>query len=266
MPVTSLTPAKIKKIRALCTLMCGSDIAKKIKVGRGVVNKYIRDNGLTQPREQLLKWRSANIVKPFTKREDNYIMKHLPKSTIKKIAKKLHRTGQYVSVRAKELGLGHIIEANAINSRRKKGYVPLNKGKKMSKEVYEKCKGTMFKAGHLPHNAIGFKNGDISIRQTHPNKGGRSYKWIRIGSGKWDLLHKVNWEEKNKKVLPANHCLWFKDGNTMNCNPSNLELITRQENLRRNRTAFLDASPELRTAQTLIKKLNKVIYGKEQIK
>jgi hypothetical protein len=113
------------------------------------------------------------------------------------------------------------------------GHVPSNKGKKMSPAIYKKAKAIMFKKGHLPHNAVGFKDGDISIRYDHKNRGGKAYKYIRLALGKWYPLHQHVWEIKHGR-LPKGHCLWFKDKDPMNCRLSNLQLITRGENMRRN--------------------------------
>ena len=42
--------------------------------------------------------------------------------------------------------------SNGVNCCFKKGQIPMNKGKKMSTEAYERCKGTMFKPGSIPPN------------------------------------------------------------------------------------------------------------------
>jgi len=107
-----------------------------------------------------------------------------------------------------------------------KGHRPWNKGKK---GINIGGKETQFKPGHLPHNTK--QNGDISIRK---DKSGRPYKYIRISKGKWELLHRYKWEKYNGKI-PKGMLVVFKDGNSLNCNINNLELITRKENMQRNR-------------------------------
>ena len=42
------------------------------------------------------------------------------------------------------------IKSNVNAGAFKKGMIPHNKGKKMSKELYEKCRGTMFEKGNIP--------------------------------------------------------------------------------------------------------------------
>jgi len=71
----------------------------------------------------------------------------------------------------------------------------------------------------------------------YKNRGGKSYKYICLALGSWKPLHIYNWEKTNGKI-PKGHCLWFKNGDTMNCELSNLELITRAENMNRNSGAI----------------------------
>jgi len=98
----------------------------------------------------------------------------------------------------------------------------------MSSEVYNKCKKTMFAKGHKPHNTK--YDGHISIRR---DKTGRKYKYIRVRKGEYRLLHRVVWEENNGPI-PRGCVVAFKSGNTMDCNLDNLELITKEMNMRRN--------------------------------
>ena len=46
-------------------------------------------------------------------------------------------------------------------------------------------------------------------------------------------MHQHLWENANGKI-PKSHCLWFKDGDSLNCCLDNLELITREVNMYRN--------------------------------
>lgn len=156
------------------------------------------------------------------------------------IAIKLGATEGMIAAKAFKLRLRktkEFMRKQALKTTFKKGHVPFNKGKKqiefMSKAAIQKTATTRFKKGHLPYNSIGIKNGDIRIRTDHKKRGGKSYQYIRLSLGKWHPLHQFLWEKEYGK-LPIGHCLWFKDGNTMNCTLSNLELITRAENMRRN--------------------------------
>lgn len=99
-----------------------------------------------------------------------------------------------------------------------KGHVPANKGKKMSPEIYEKVKHTMFQKGHAPqnHRPVGServsRDGYIEIKVAEPNK--------------WKLKHRVLWEESRGKI-PKGSILIFVDGNKQNVVLDNLRLIER---------------------------------------
>ena len=88
-----------------------------------------------------------------------------------------------------------------------KGNMPHNKGKQMSKELYEKCKPTMFKKGHIPknHREIGSeritKDGYIEIKIKEPNL--------------WVLKHRLIYEEHYGKI-PAGYSVIFGDGDKLN--------------------------------------------------
>lgn len=156
---------------------------------------------------------------------------------MKQLSKQLTISDTCLRKRLKQLGLkipSEVIEQRKKDSLIKPGTIPPNKGKEMSSHVYEKCKATMFKKGALPANAIGVKDGDIRLRK---DKSGRVYKYIRLSLGKWIPLHQYNWEKESGK-LSKGHCLWFRNGDTMNCEVSNLEVITRAENMRRNSAAL----------------------------
>lgn len=113
-----------------------------------------------------------------------------------------------------------------------KGHVPANKGKRMetwlSAEQIAKIKQTSFKKGQLPHNTL--HDGAIRVRI---EKTGRPYKWIRLSAGHWDLLHRVVYKQHFGKI-PARALVTFKDGNSLNCQINNLQLIDLRTNMVRN--------------------------------
>jgi hypothetical protein len=146
-----------------------------------------------------------------------------------------------------------------MRSRFPKGHKPFNKGRSWDEYLPDgsriKSLKTTFKSGHLPHNTKA--DGEISVR----NSDGRQYKYIRISLAKWVPLHVYLWEQKNGNI-PDGMIVVFRDKNTMNCDLTNLELITREENMQRN--SWIKYPPELRFAMKKLKQLKKQINGKEQ--
>lgn len=139
-----------------------------------------------------------------------------------------------------------------------KGHVPLNKGKKMSPEVYEKCKDTMFKKGQMPVNRrpVGSErvtvDGYIEIKVAEPRK--------------WRLKHRVVWEQHNGP-LPKYDAIIFLDGNSLNTDISNLKHVTRKELLLMNQNHLFSKDAELTIAGVnLAKLINKTKEAEEQKK
>lgn len=106
----------------------------------------------------------------------------------------------------------------------KKGHEPWNKGKK----GIHLSPSTQFKKGNEPHNTK--HDGAITIRK---DNSGTTYKYIRLAKSKWELLHRHLWKQEYGDI-PKSHIVTFKDGDTMNCELSNLQLISRAENVVRN--------------------------------
>jgi hypothetical protein len=173
-----------------------------------------------------------------TPKQDAFIYKHYLTMPVKRIADKIGRSHTLVVNRMKQLGLKvprKIIEKFKKDSQIKKGNVPINKGKKqtefMSKAAIERTKATRFKKGGLPGNTL--YDGAITKRDCHPERGGKPHYYIRIAKGVWKELQIYNWEKKNGP-LPKGHVLACKNGNTLDCRPSNWYPLTMADNARRN--------------------------------
>lgn len=143
---------------------------------------------------------------------------------------------------------------NGIDSKFKKGQMPHNKGKKMSPEVYEKIKPTLFKKGHnINTRPVGTeridKDGYVVVKIEQPNK--------------WRLKQLVIWE-KHHGAIPKNHVVIFLDGNNRNFDINNLALITRAESMYLNRHKLRFNDRELTESAVNIAKLNSKICGKER--
>ena len=132
----------------------------------------------------------------------------------------------------------------------KPGQIPANKGQKMHPEQYEKCKVTFFAAGHKPHNIKwdGYERYDKD-----------GYVMIRVNEGKFRLKHRVIWEQHNG-LIPKGMIVIFRDKNRLNFDIKNLELISRQEGIKRNR--ITNYPPELRNLIKLNNKLKKKLNEK----
>lgn len=136
-----------------------------------------------------------------------------------------------------------------------KGQAPHNKGKKMPPEIYEKCKGTMFKKGNIPnnHRSVGSEriaiDGYIEIKVAEPNK--------------WMMKHRYVWEQIHGKI-PDNHVLIFRDNNKTNVTQDNLLLISRGENALLNQRGLSNTIDEAKDAAVNYAKLSKLISKKQK--
>lgn len=124
-------------------------------------------------------------------------------------------------------GRHNLIEGGK-KSRFQSGHKPHNKGKKMPSDLYDKVKHSMFKTGHRPHNWK--PDGSIVERN---DKTGRNYVYYKIKDSHWILYHNKIWMDHNGPI-PAKHIIAFKDGNTLNCDINNLELLSMANNALRN--------------------------------
>jgi len=183
--------------------------------------------------------KSRRILKRFSPTDDAFIKEHFLNITLIQIADHLNRTMGSVAGRCKRLGLKLPEElkkkrlamtAECINKgkafRFKKGHAPWNKGKKglqLGGQV------SYFKKGHKPPNTK--QDGFISARRhTRSNK---IYLYIRIAESKWMELHRYIYQLYHGSI-PEGGIVRFKDGNTLNVLPDNLELITKKVNMQRN--------------------------------
>lgn len=214
------------------------EIASNFGFERGVVQRFLRNNGLKIPAEVLRYFRTKSRIgtTTCTPEDDAFIRANYLTMPPQKIADVIGGSETRVKSRMNQLGLvipREIIEQRIIDSRIKKGNVSHNKGKKqtdyMSEEAIAKTKATRFKKGQIPKNSYN-EVGKITVRHDH---GKRKYLHICIEVGKWEMLHVYNWKKAGRKI-PKGHSLWFKNGDSTDCRIENLECISRAENLLRN--------------------------------
>lgn len=247
-------------------MISSNDMGKACGCTGQVIRRFLKENGLIVPAEVSQKFRSAKQrgKTSFTKKEDRFIKANYLTMPVKTMASALNRSHTGVQYALRRLGLTiprELIEARKQASRIQPGASPPNKGKKqidyMSAEAIERTALTRFKKGDIPATAFD-KDGIITIRHDHPDRanGGRAYKYVRLSLGVWKPLHTHTWEQVNGP-LPEGHCLWFRDLDSMNCDLSNLELITRQENMARN--TIQRFPPELISTIKILSKLKKTI-------
>lgn len=112
-----------------------------------------------------------------------------------------------------------------------KGHVPANKGLRRPGWSPGRMSETQFKRGGANHNVMPIGSERLVD----------GYRYLKVAAVRyvpymvnWLPLHILNWERANGRPLPDGHCLWFRDGNRLNVDPANLELITRAENMARN--------------------------------
>lgn len=171
----------------------------------------------------------------WTKKQDALLRKEYADTSMSELMTLLNRSQMAIWSRARFLGLYKSKEfrsevgrkkashPNCVACRFKKGIIPFNKGGKQkykSKESEERSKSTQFKAGHSPHNTR-----PIGYEKIY-NDG---YIHIKVEEGKrMQLKHHYVWRLHYGEI-PRDMCVAFRDGNRLNCDISNLILITKKD-------------------------------------
>ena len=199
------------------------------------------------------------------------IRQRFPHERTQDIADNLNMTYSQVANRAFTMGLKKTLEFKQSESsgrhnlieggkkfRFKKGNIPPNKGKEMPVEVYEKVKPSMFKKGHRPHN---WKPDGTIVERKDTDQNGRVYLYYKVADSKWILYHNKIWIDHNGPI-PKGSIIRFIDGNTRNCDISNLEIVSMKDNMARN--TIQRFPEEIQQIIKLTTKLNKKINGKKQ--
>ena len=135
--------------------------------------------------------------------------------------------------------------------KKKRKELKLYKTKEALSKIYSRPNAGQFAKGNEPLNTLHDKAVTERI-----DKNGNRYKWIRLSKANWQLLHVYLWLEAGN-TIPENHIVVFKDKNSSNCTLENLELITRSENLRRNRKKYLSETDNRRQANAMLKQIEK---------
>jgi AraC-like DNA-binding protein len=252
-------------IKANHLKISANDIAKEISKSPTYVRNRYKVLGIKIPAalSQEFRSRKAALRSLFTKEDDQYLRDNYLTTPIKAISRELGHSSYATFNRLKRLGL-EVPKEIALSRKRnnlfKPGHIPKNKGKAakdwMTPEQLKNFKKTQFKKGNEPHNTLA--DGDIRYRE---DKTGAVYQYIRISKGNWELLQR---EVYRKEIGPLkdNEVVTFKDCNTLNCIPENLEKITNKELMLRN--SIHRYGPEISKAQFLFKKIERKISSKPQ--
>lgn len=199
------------------------------------------------------------------------IRERFPKERTQDLANELGLTYSQVANRAFTMGLKksqefkmsdksgrHNLIEGGKDFRFTKGHTPANKGKKMSPELYEKVKHSMFKKGSRPQN---WKPDGSIVERVDTT--GKVYLYYKIRDSYWIAYHHKVWRDHHG-AIPPKHVVTFKDGNSRNCDISNLELMTMCDNAKRN--SIQRFPQEIQQVIKLKAKLKRKINGKKQNK
>lgn len=183
---------------------------------------------------------------PWSARDIAILRRMYPDSYGKDIARKLGCAVSRVYAKAATLGLAksaafyarqHLNEGKRLNKvgcahRFPKGHVPANKGLRRPGWHAGRMQETQFKKGQFPFSrdpdfyVIGAlrvnADGYIDMRTS-----------FAAGACGWRALHRILWEDAHGPVPPG-HYIVFSNGDRLDVELANLELISYAENMRRN--------------------------------
>lgn len=138
------------------------------------------------------------------------------------------------------------------------GHAPANKGREMSAAVREKIRETWFLKGcksmnSLPVGTEVFRDGYVLLKL---RDGAELKQWDR-----WVLKHRYVWEQAHGPI-PEGMMVIFLDGNTRNCELSNLALISKEENVILNTKKLRSPNAQATKVAITVAKLNLAISRK----
>lgn len=127
-------------------------------------------------------------------------------------------------------------------------------------------KKTRFKKGHRPANAKPVGTIIIDRDENRPFR----YKKIKVAEPNvWQHLHVHNYEKAFGAYDKTKYCLLFIDGNTLNCDVSNLKLIRKEEHVWLNRYGFdreFTSKEEVETCLAIVNLKSNVSRKKRALK
>lgn len=208
--------------------MTDAEIGEELSLRRATVRYWRNKMGLYHYR-----W--------IGKEKEDYVRQHYADERTKNIAEHLDVSINRVYSIAKRLGVkkseaymeryleesGEVLKKAGRETRYKMGHDTWNAG--MKGWCAEGCEKTWYKKGFDPQNTL--YNGAVTVR--YDKSGDRPYLYIRVAKAQWMLYHHYVWERDNGPLADG-EIIRFRDGNSLNCTPGNLQKITRAENARLN--------------------------------
>lgn len=203
----------------------------------------------------------------WTQQEIDTLTRMYPNHYAREIAGILGRGISSIHCKANSIGLESSLEKiqragyetskspASIATRFQKGSVPLNKGKKVSPEVYSKIQPTMFKKGSTPvnHRDVGEERvnvyGYIEIKVSEPNT--------------WRLKHRVMWEQVYG-TIPMGYNVQFKNHNPLDCRIENLYLISKADQLAKENSFYAKYPKKIQEIIRLKGVVNRAIHKAEK--
>jgi len=179
----------------------------------------------------------------YTTEQIQFLRDNYPKLTQPELAKAFNdefdqsRTKKAIAETCKRKGI-----KSGRNGRFEKGNKPWTTGTK----------------GLVKSNSGNFKKGprpELRAEIGHERIDKNGYIWKKVEQpNKFRLKHQLVWEE-HKGEIPKGMVLWFIDGNRQNCIIENLELVSRQEQVRRNKLRMSQVPEELQETIKLVAKI-----------
>ncbi len=175
------------------------------------------------------------------------------KELTKRFNKKFKTNVSENSIKIKKSKLG---VKSGIVTKFEKGQIPFNKGMKgyMKPEQYEKCKKTMFKKGHIPHNLK-------PVGSERKNK--KCGMLVKSKEGFWTTKSRYIYEQKYGKI-PDGYKIIFADRNINNFDLDNLVLVSNAEAMiMSNKQLFKENKELTKTGVIIAKVIHKANYRRK---
>jgi hypothetical protein len=204
-----------------------------------------------KPKRTIRRWSDSEIA---------LLRERYPDEDTVELAKTLGRLPDRVIKKACLMGIGKSdayqkaryekMRAAGLQKQFMKGAIPWNKG--IVYHAEGRSVDHQFQPGHRPQNWL-------PIGSERMTKGYLERKVTDTGDTSHDfrLVHHLVWEEAGRGAVPVNHALVFRDGNRRNTDLDNLELVSRDELMRRN--SCHNYGPEIAQLCQLVGAINRKI-------